>query len=76
VVPPNEPATIPRLYMSGGWNALGQFKDFWMFDLETCVWSIVASATDAKWYAESLHWRPRSFFFFKCYSKACGPVLT
>lgn len=49
VVPPNEPATSPRLYLTGGWNAMGQFSDVWVLDLETCVWTLVESATGDKW---------------------------
>ncbi len=48
VVPPNEPTTAPRLYLSGGWNALGQFNDVRMLDLETLVWTLVESASDEK----------------------------
>lgn len=52
VVPPNEPATHSRLYMSGGWNAMQQFGDVWSLDLETMAWVEVESATGEKWSSE------------------------
>jgi hypothetical protein len=49
VVPPNEPPTAPRIYVSGGWNSMNQFQDVYVLDIETKIWSVVTSASAEKW---------------------------
>lgn len=49
VTPPNEPSTLSRLYLSGGWNTETQFNDLHILDLETMAWSAVLTATADKW---------------------------
>jgi len=49
VVPPNEEATRGRVYVSGGWSALGQFQDVWSLDVNSFEWTLVESASGPAW---------------------------
>ena len=49
VAPPNEPATSPRLYLTGGWNMIQQFQDVMVLDLETLVWTTSKNCSGDKW---------------------------